>query len=427
MLADGQFTGVEDGAVETRYVYDQAGRLLSRIDGAGGTATNYAYDGLGRVLSVSSGGIATSVTLYDDANNRTVVTDAGGDSAVSVFDKAGRLVAVTRQGQGTTRYHYDALGRELMSEAPSGTAATRWPTPTIACVPTVAGATYTFTLDYAGALGLAAANTRVGVYVDGIQIGSYAGTSGANTLNWENLSFAFKGNGGTRSLRIQLEGGADTSTAKGAMIDALKVVETLPNSANVAYGFFNATISLPVIGSGIASGDDGATLKTELLGLPEGAVLSDGVRRITVGCNAPGIDLGGWNLAALVLAPPRNFAGSIQLQVRATSVHADNGSTATATRDLMVNVLGGTGCATPVGVNPYVSYLADTAVVAAGATTSIVAGAFAPIVEDAYVMAGVIGDLAPADAADESLEDWMRRLTGSVGDALMGELRRVFG
>jgi hypothetical protein len=34
-------------------------------------------------------------------------------------------------------------------------------------VPTIDGATYTFTLDYAGALGLSAANTRIGVYVDG--------------------------------------------------------------------------------------------------------------------------------------------------------------------------------------------------------------------------------------------------------------------
>jgi len=128
-----------------------------------------------------------------------------------------------------------------------------------------------------------------------------------------------------------------------------------------------------------------------------------------------------------VFTPPRNLAGSIKLQVRATSVHADNGSTATATRDLTVNVLGGVGCATPVGVNPYVSYLADTSVVATGTSTPIVAGAFAPIVEDAFVMAGIIGDLAPVDSEDESLEEWMRRLTGSVGDALVGELRRVFG
>ena len=42
-------------------------------------------------------------------------------------------------------------------------------------------------------------------------------------------------------------------------------------------------------------------------------------------------------------------------------------------------------------------------------------------------MAGVIGDLAPADNVDGSLQDWMGRLTGSAGGAPMGEPRRVFG
>jgi hypothetical protein len=65
--------------------------------------------------------------------------------------------------------------------------------------------------------------------------------------------------------------------------------------------------------------------------------------------------------------------------------------------------------------------------VAASASTAIVAGAFAPCVEDAFVMAGIIGDSAPLDSVDESLEDWMRRLTGQLGAALQEELRRVFG
>jgi hypothetical protein len=56
--------------------------------------------------------------------------------------------------------------------------------------------------------------------------------------------------------------------------------------------------------------------------------------------------------------------------------------------------------------------------VAANASTAIVAGGFMPIVEDAFVMAGVIGDSSPLDSVDESLEDWMRRLTGQVGSAL---------
>jgi hypothetical protein len=293
-------------------------------------------------------------------------------------------------------------------------------------IPTIDGATYTFSLDYAGALGLVAANTRIGVYVDGIQVGSYAGTSSDSALTWESLSFTFKGNGNPRNLRIQLEGGADTSTAKGAMIDALKVIETLPNSANVAYGFVNGTVALPAIGSSLAAGDDGAGLETELVGLPEGAILSDGINRVEVGCNMPSLDVSDWNLAALVLAPPRNFSGTIKLKVVATSIHADNGSTATVSRDLTVNVLNGVRCDTPACVNPYVSYLADTASVTTSDAQSIVVGPFTPIMVDATVMAGIVGDVAPVADVDESLEEWMRRLTGTVGDALMGELMRVF-
>jgi hypothetical protein len=343
------------------------------------------------------------------ADGDRMLNAAGRNVTVQAAQGAGENWLALNNGvnSGTSSY-YDSLGIERD-------------------VPTIDGATYTFTLDYAGALGLSAANTRIGVYVDGIQIGSYASASSNSALNWENLTFTFKGNGSPRSLRIQLEGGTDTSTAKGAMIDALKVVETLPNSANVAYGFVNATIALPVIGASLASGDDGASLKTELLGLPEGAVLSDGVHRVVVGCDMPVVDVSGWDLAALAVTPPRNFAGSIKLQVRATSAHADNGSMATATRDLTVNVLSGAGCATPAGVNPYVSYLADTAVVASSASTAIVAGTFVPIVEDAVVMAGIVGDSTVAASAEESFEEWMRRLTGSVGDALMGELKRVFG
>jgi hypothetical protein len=194
----------------------------------------------------------------------------------------------------------------------------------------------------------------------------------------------------------------------------------------VAYGFVNGTVALPAIGSSLSAGDDGGRLKTELVGLPEGAVLSDGVNRVEVGCNMPGLDLSGWNLAALVLTPPRNFSGVIKLRVVATSIHDDNGSTASVSRDLTVNVLSGVRCETPAGVNPYVSYLADTAVVTTSDAQPIVVGPLSALVEDATVMTGIIGDVAPVDDVDESLEEWMRRLTGTVGDALMGELMRVF-
>jgi hypothetical protein len=246
-------------------------------------------------------------------------------------------------------------------------------------IDTLDGATYSLSLDYAGALGLAAANTRIGVYVDGVQVGSYASVSSNTALNWEALSFTFQGNGKPRSMRIQLEGGTDISTARGAMLDALKVVETMPSSASVAYGFVNGTVALPAIGSKLANGDTDATLKTELVSLAKGSILSDGARTVTVTSDVGTVDVSGWDLAALVLRPPMNFAGSMQLQVRATCTELGNGSSATTSRDFTVKVLTGVACATPASLNPFITLANDTsAVTAAQADAAVAASPLVP-------------------------------------------------
>jgi hypothetical protein len=294
---------------------------------------------------------------------------------------------------------------------------------------TIDGAQYTLNLDYAAALGLTTANTKIGVYLDGQLIGSYANTS-ANSLNWQALSFSFMGNGQPRTLRVQLEGGTDTSTARGAMIDALKVIETLPDSASVAYGLENGTVVLPCISAQLATGDTGATLKAELLGVPVGATLKDGTHTLKVTTANTGIDLTGWNLAALTLVPVTGFEGTINLQVRATSTETGNGSTATTLRNLTVQVLDGPACATPVGVNPYVSYVNNTAVTSTsqGATAPVVSP-LAPVsnsytfgVSTAQTSASLHAD--PTDS-DATMEAWMQGLSQSISSAFLKEMDQV--
>jgi hypothetical protein len=41
-------------------------------------------------------------------------------------------------------------------------------------IETIAGAVYSLSLDYAGGLGMAIADTQIGIYLDGERIGSYA-------------------------------------------------------------------------------------------------------------------------------------------------------------------------------------------------------------------------------------------------------------
>lgn len=116
--------GVADGnEVLTKYVYDQAGRLLLKVSPTGGNTT-YAYDGLGRLLSAQDAAGNVTLTQYDDAGNRVIVTQANGLRVVTVYDKAGRQASQIQQNAagaiGETHYAYDANGRLLMTTNPVG-------------------------------------------------------------------------------------------------------------------------------------------------------------------------------------------------------------------------------------------------------------------------------------------------------------------
>jgi YD repeat-containing protein len=117
---------------QTKYIYDQAGRLLQTIEEASGIAgdetgsptTTTTYDGLGRVLTVTGPNGALTTTLYSDSTQKVTVTAQSGGISTSVYDKAGRLISLARTGGGLTEakttYAYDDAGRLLMSTDPTG-------------------------------------------------------------------------------------------------------------------------------------------------------------------------------------------------------------------------------------------------------------------------------------------------------------------
>ena len=107
--------GVLDGKqVLTRYVYDQAGRLLSKVSPTDG-ATLYTYDGLGRVLSAQDAAGNVSLTQYDDVGNRVVLTQANGLKSVSTYDTVSythldvykrQSLFILKSTSGACRYGY---------------------------------------------------------------------------------------------------------------------------------------------------------------------------------------------------------------------------------------------------------------------------------------------------------------------------------
>jgi YD repeat-containing protein len=123
---DANGVGVGDYTLTT-FVYDQAGRVLSRTtNGVAGSQT-FVYDGLGRLISAVDfdGGITR--TAYYDRNAVTVETTADGLNKVAVYNRAGERVSYSESERGPNLIDMSGWpGYDL--EAPSGPASLPyWP------------------------------------------------------------------------------------------------------------------------------------------------------------------------------------------------------------------------------------------------------------------------------------------------------------
>ncbi|MFN4116157.1 MAG: hypothetical protein ACK4F7_06635, partial [Inhella sp.] len=224
-------------------------------------------------------------------------------------------------------------------------------------VQTEAGALYTLSFDYAAHPGLASSNTAIGVYVDGVRIGIHAGSSPRTALSWQALSFQFVGQGGMQRVTLLLEGGTDpavsVATQRGALIDDIRLLETLRAQPGRVYALAEAPSALPAVSASLR--DPGERLVLELLGLRAGMQLSDGSRSWTVVQDGQALDLSGWQLDRLTVQVPLGLAGDHVLEWRATSTEPSNGSTASRSESVTLRVLVGAAVSTPVGANAWVS------------------------------------------------------------------------
>ncbi|HVX91239.1 MAG TPA: hypothetical protein VHC20_06490, partial [Candidatus Paceibacterota bacterium] len=99
-------------------------------------ATDYGYDHLGRLTSTQYAATQTAhianwqlttdgsqrmreTITYDEAGNRTSVTDALGDVTRYRYDLQGNVIQ-TVQGGVATQYAYDALGRKIAQQDGNG-------------------------------------------------------------------------------------------------------------------------------------------------------------------------------------------------------------------------------------------------------------------------------------------------------------------
>ncbi len=90
-------------------VYDDAGRVTSRIDEMG-RATTYGYDDTGRLASVTNALPATTSYTYDLAGNLRTITDANSHAITMTYDELNRLDRKIWPDGSYEQYGYDAMG-----------------------------------------------------------------------------------------------------------------------------------------------------------------------------------------------------------------------------------------------------------------------------------------------------------------------------
>jgi len=202
-------------------------------------------------------------------------------------------------------------------------------------IETLAGATYTLSLDLAGRLGYGADTTRIGITLDGLRIGGDESTSPPDALDWRTRSFQFTGSGGTQTLRIATEATHRDKNGRGMMLDDIRLTETWP--ANT--GFEDSAIRLSALSAALVDRDGSEVLTLAIEAIPPGATLSDGSHRFTATPDQTRTDISGWNLGNLSLTPPPDFNGRFSLQIIATATEQANQAQASTTAELPLNVL----------------------------------------------------------------------------------------
>jgi hypothetical protein len=189
------------------------------------------------------------------------------------------------------------------------------------------GAIYTLSFDYAGRNGYSTDYTRIGIYVDGVKLATYANTSPATRLNWKALQYTFTGTGGVQTIKFVTEATRFDVGGRGALIDDIALVEQLPANADVPL-----KISTTLLDS-----DASEALSLKLQGLPVGTVIADGTRSFTATTGNTTGDITGWILAKLTIRIPTTQKSTFTLTLLVTATESANLNAVSTSATLTIN------------------------------------------------------------------------------------------
>ena len=92
------------------------------------------------------------------------------------------------------------------------------------------------------------------------------------------------------------------------------------------------------LGAELVDSDGSETLEVTLSGIPEGALVSDGVNNVTLSSSNQVVDVSTWDINSLLITPSEHYYGNFNVDVFATSSES-TGSTSVSSSSLTVYVL----------------------------------------------------------------------------------------
>jgi Ca2+-binding RTX toxin-like protein len=207
-------------------------------------------------------------------------------------------------------------------------------------VETVDGASYELTFDLSPRPGFDAANNTIEVLWDGAVVDTISLDGTGNSDNvWTSYSYTMTGDGDVSKLQFR-EAGTDIDYGRGMRLDNIQLTETT-DGTNIT-GKKGSAIEMPDISATLGDTDGSETLSYSISNVPDGAVLSDGTHTFTASGGSTSVDVSSWNLDSLTVEGPTGYTGSFDISVTATSTEASNGSQASDTTSITVNVEGST-------------------------------------------------------------------------------------
>ncbi|EHR71078.1 VCBS repeat-containing protein [Burkholderiales bacterium JOSHI_001] len=206
-------------------------------------------------------------------------------------------------------------------------------------IATQAGMVYELSFDYAGRPGFGTTFTNVGIYVDGVLQQSYAGTSPQTFIDWQNIKFHFAGDGAAHVIQIRTDATAFDANGRGAFVDDVVISATQGVVAGNGVLGAPTTIGLAsYITAALVDGDGSESLSLAFAGLPTGATVTTAANPGGYAIAGGVITIPGAELASAQLNLPGSFTGHLSMGVTARATEGSNGSTATASATLELDV-----------------------------------------------------------------------------------------